>query len=98
MGWAGRNLAALMGTIQTMHHSEAMIHGLRFGLGLLVELIANVIAEGGFGEIGNRMLPPAGKVKQVVSVSAQRSQRKTAQMLSVEERVGPIDFAMLFVY
>jgi hypothetical protein len=63
MRGAGRNLLAVMETIQAMQHRKAVIHGLRGGLGLLVELKANVIEEPGLGEFGKRMLRPAGEVK-----------------------------------
>ena len=52
-----------METIQAMQHREAVVHSWRFGLGLLVELIANIIAQGGLGKFGKRVLGPAGEVK-----------------------------------
>ena len=63
MGGAGRNLLAQVETIQATHHRKAMIHGLRGGLWLLVELMANIIEQGGFGEFGKGLLRPAGEVE-----------------------------------
>jgi hypothetical protein len=63
MQGAGRDLRALVETIQAMHHGEAMIHGLRGGLGLLVELMANIIEQRGFGEFGKGPMRPASEVE-----------------------------------
>jgi hypothetical protein len=84
-----------------MHNTEAMVHGLRRGLGLLVELMADVFQQSRFGNLSQglrRLLPPpAGEVQQVVSISAQRTRRELADALGIEEVVGPGDLVALLI-
>src|SRR6266567_2295947 len=75
-----------------MQNTQTMIHGLRRGLGLLVELMTDVVEQCGLGDFGQRLgrlLEPAGEVQQVIGVSAERTQRELANALSIEKGVGP---------
>ena len=50
-----------------------MIHSLRCGLGLLLELMTDIGDERGFGDLRERLVlrfKPASKVEQVISVNA----------------------------
>ena len=82
-----------------MQHTQAMIHGLGSGLGLLVQLIAGVVQQGRFGNFrqGPVFPPPAGEVEQIVSVSAQGTRGELAHTLGVEKGVGPCDFLRLLI-
>ena len=75
LGLAWRNLCAEMEAIQAMEDDQPVIYGLGCGLRLLIELIANVIEQRGFGDLRQRLRrllgPPAGKVQQIVCVSTQ---------------------------
>src|ERR1700722_11530595 len=52
VGLAGGNLCPQVESIQAMQDDQAVIYGLGRGLRLLVELIANVIEQRGFGDLG----------------------------------------------
>src|SRR6266700_2713687 len=74
-----------------MQNTQTMIHGLRRGLGLLVELMTDVVEQCGLGDFGQRLgrlLEPAGEVQQVIGVSAERTQRELANALSIEKAIG----------
>ena len=77
-----------------------MIHGLRGGLGLLVELVTDIVEQGGLADLGQRpgwVLKPAGEVEQVIGVGSQGTQRQLADALGIEEGIGPGDFLPLLV-
>ena len=40
---------------------------------------------------------PAGKIEQVVAVNAQRTERKLAEALTVEEGIRPFDLSSVFI-
>jgi hypothetical protein len=81
------DLLSKMETVQTMQYREAMIDRLRGGLGRLIQLIADVVEQNGFGDLGQRagrvLLPPAGEMQQIISVGAQRTQGELANMLRI---------------
>ena len=52
VGLAGGNLCAQVESIQAMQDDQAVIYGLGRGLRLLVELIADVIEQGRFSDLG----------------------------------------------
>jgi hypothetical protein len=94
MRLAGGNLAAIVKTIQAVHHTQAMIHGLRRGLGFAIKLMADVIEQSGLGDFGQKLgclCEPAGEVQQVIGVSPQRTQRELAHALGIQKGVGPGD-------
>jgi len=50
-----------------------MIHGLRAGFGILLELMTNILHEGGLSDLGKRPMlrfKPAGEIEQVIRVNA----------------------------
>ena len=48
---AGRNLLSVMEAIQTTQHAQAMIYGLRRGFGLLIQLVTDIVEQGGFSDL-----------------------------------------------
>src|SRR6516164_10655796 len=85
-----------------MHNAQAMIHGLGSGFGFLVELMPDIIQQGGLADFRQRLwqrpfAPPTGEVQQVISVSAQRAQRQLANTLTIEEGIGPGDLLAMLV-
>ena len=59
--------------IAAAHRAQPMIHSLRCGLGLLLELMTDIGDERGFGDLRERLVlrfKPASKVEQVISVNA----------------------------
>ena len=52
MGMAGGDLLSVMESIQTPNHRQAMIYGLRRRLGLLTQLMADIVQQRGFGDFG----------------------------------------------
>ena len=71
---AAGDLLSEVESIQTTNHSQAMIYGLRSGLGLLVQLMADIVQQCGLRDFGKRLglaLKPASEVQQVIGVSAQ---------------------------
>ena len=54
MGTAAGDLLTEMETIQTTNHGQAMIYGLRRRLGLLVELMADIVEQCGLGDSAER--------------------------------------------
>jgi hypothetical protein len=61
MGITGGNFPPVMESVQTMDHGQAMIYGLRRGLGLLVQLMPDVVQQRRFGDRGEGLerLKPA---------------------------------------
>jgi len=56
-----------------------MIHRLWTGLGILFELMTNIVDERGLGDFRQRSMlrcEPAREVEKVVSVNAQRTERE----------------------
>ena len=73
MHLAGGNLLTGMEAIAAAHRTQAMIHGLRAGFGILLELVTNIVHEGGLSDLGKRLMlrfKPAGKIEQVIRVNA----------------------------
>ena len=95
------NLASLVETVQTAQHTQAMIHGLRCGWRLPVQLMTDVFEQDGIGDLqGNfegRLLSPAGEVQQIVGVDAEGTERQLSHALGIEKGVGPIDFVGMLV-
>jgi hypothetical protein len=60
---------------------------------MLLELMADIVDEGGLAHLGERWawrFEPAGEVEQIIGVSAQRTQRELPDALSVEEGISPV--------
>src|SRR5215469_3815319 len=77
-----------------------MIHGLWGGLGMLLELVADIVDDRRFGHLGDRLalgFEPAGKVDQIIGVSAERAQRELPEALGVEEHIRPVEFPLVLV-
>jgi hypothetical protein len=71
MGITGGNFLPVVESVQTMDHGQAMIYGLRRGLGLLVQLMPDVVQQRGFGDRGKGLgasLKPTREVQKVVGV------------------------------
>jgi hypothetical protein len=78
MHLAGGNFLSGVEAAAAAHGAQTMIHGLRSGLGLLFELMTNIVEERGLRDSSERLTlgrEPAGKVKKVVGVNAQRTER-----------------------
>src|ERR1035441_7810775 len=102
MGIAGGKFLTVMESIQTTDHGQAMIYGLRRGLRLLIELVTDVVEQGGLGDLRQRQrqrrfAPPAGEVQQVISVSAQGTQGQLANALTIEEGISPSELLALLI-
>jgi hypothetical protein len=99
MGLTGRNFLSAMEAVQTTNRAQAMIDGLRRGLGLLVQLMTDIVQQSGLGDLGQRLhrrlQPPAGEVQQVICVGPQRTQGELPNALAIEEGVGPGDLLFL---
>ena len=73
MGMAPGNLLSDVESIQTANHGQTMVYGLGCGLGLLIQLMPNIVQQRGLGDFGKRLAPavkPTSEVKQVVGVGA----------------------------
>jgi hypothetical protein len=69
-------------------------------LGLLVELIPDIVEQCRFGDLGKGLrlgLKPASEVKQMVGVGPQRARRELTEMLGGEKLVGPGDLVVRLV-
>ena len=74
MGMAAGDLLSEVESIQATNHRQAMIYGLRSGLGLLVQLMADIVQQRGLGDFRKSLGPalkPTGEVQQIIGVSAQ---------------------------
>src|SRR6516164_5225105 len=92
MRTATGNVLAGVEPIRIANHSQAMVDGLRRGLGLLAELIPDVVQQCGFCDVSKRLaLKPASEMKQIISVGPERAWRQLTDMLRIEEIVGPCD-------
>lgn len=100
MRLAGGNFLTGVEAIAAAHGAQAMIHGLRAGLGTLFELMTNIVDERGLGDFGQRSIlrcEPTSEIEEVVGVDAQRPRGKLAQALGVEKGIRPHDFSSLLV-
>ena len=77
------------------------------GLGCSFELIANIIDQRGFGELpgaeahdihAGLARPPAHEVQHFIGVGTQAERRQSAHALRIEEAIGPLQFAALFIH
>ena len=85
-GGAGRNIFARMKAKPATHHAQAVVDRLRRGLWILIELIADIVDDRGFGNLCKRQalwFEPAGEVEQVLGVDTERTQRELAKALRV---------------
>jgi hypothetical protein len=80
----------------TIGNSDAVIDDGRGRRRLLAGLEAHIIQERGLGKVAfpnvagvTNTLPPADKVQQVVSVSAQGGVRQTANIFAVQVTIDP---------
>ena len=100
MGMAAGNLLSVVESIQTTNHGQAMIYGLRGRLGLLAQLMADIVQQCGLGDFGKGLglaLKPTSEVQQIIGVGAQRARRQLAKMLGIEKIVGPGDLVAVLV-
>jgi hypothetical protein len=102
MGLASGNLLSVMEPVQTTNHGQTMIYGLRRGLGILIELVTDVVEQSGLGDFRQRQwqrrfVPPACEVEQVISVSTEGTQGQLANVLAIEEGIGPRDLLALLI-
>ena len=91
-----------MEAIHAVDDGQPSIHGGWRRRRLLVELIADVVEQGGFLDFRQRQWqrplgPPASEVQQVESVGAQGTERELPNALRIEEGVGPGDLLAAFV-
>src|SRR5208282_1700658 len=73
MHFAGRNFLSGVEAIAAAHCTEAMIHGLRCGFGILVELMTNIVDDRGLGYLGESSVlgfEPAREIEKVVGIVA----------------------------
>ena len=91
----GRDLLALMKTIEPLDDDETAIDGFWGRRWSLVQLVADIILERRLGECGERMRwrreGPAGEVEQIKGIGTQRTRRQLAQSLRIQECVRPQD-------
>src|SRR5215469_14076430 len=102
MHLAGGNFLSGVEAVAAAHGAQAMIHGLRSGLGVLFELMTNIVDERGLRDCSERLTlrcEPASKVKKVVGVgvNAQRTERKLAEALTIQKGIRPLNLSSLFV-
>ena len=57
MGMAAGDLLSEVESVQAANHSQAMIHGLRSRLGLLAQLMADIIQQCGLRDFGKSLGP-----------------------------------------
>jgi len=100
MGMAARNLLSDVESIQTTNYGQTMIDGLRRRMGLLIQLMPNIVQQCGLGDFGKRLAPavkPTREVQKVISVGAQRAQRQLTDMLGIEKILDPGEGLALLV-
>src|SRR5215831_10958441 len=100
MHLAGGNFLTGVEAIATAHCAQPMIHSLRRRLGILLELMTDIVDERGLGDLGKRStlrFEPAGEIEEVVGVDAKRTGRKLAEALTVQEGIRPVEFSSLIV-
>jgi hypothetical protein len=100
MGMAIGNLLSVMEAIQTTDYGQTMIDGLRCGSWLLVQLMANIVQQGGLGDGSQGLmlaLKPTSEVKQFIGVGAQRVRRQLPHMLGIEKIIHPDDLVVLLI-
>ena len=90
-----------MKATQTAQHTQAMVDGLGSGLGLFIELIANISEQRRFLDVervGYGMgYAPACEMQQIVCIGAQGTERELAKALGIEKLIGPSDFLPLVI-
>jgi len=82
MHLAGGNFLPGVKAIAAAHCAQPMIHGLRGGFGILLELMTDIVDDRGLRDLGKRPMlrfEPAGEIEEVVGVDAQRTGRKLAR-------------------
>ena len=100
MHLAGGNFLPGVKAIAAAHCAQPMIHGLRGGFGILLELMTDIVDDRGLRDLGKRPMlrfEPAGEIEEVVGVDAQRTGRKLAEALTVQEGIRPVEFSSLVV-
>ena len=99
-GGTGRNIFARVKTITATHHAQAMINCLRGGLGILLELEADIVDDCGLGDLGKRQaqwLDPTSEVEQVIGVDTERPRGELPEALRVEKRIRPVQFSSVLI-
>jgi len=90
-----------METVQATKHAQAVVKGLGHGLELVVPLVAEILEQDRFIDLGERTRgtgkPPAGEVEEIVGIGAHRTQRKATRPLRVQELIEQWDLAALLV-
>src|SRR6266508_5949973 len=83
MGITGGNFPHVMESVQAMDYGQAMIYGLRRGLGLLVQLMPDVVQQRGFGDRGKGLgasLKPTREVQKVTGLAYPRAAKQAGNM------------------
>jgi hypothetical protein len=66
------DIPAIVKTVKATHHTKAVIHGLRCGLGLRLKLMTDVLQKKRFIQLSQRTgfaaAPPAREVQQVIAI------------------------------
>jgi hypothetical protein len=73
MHFAGRNFLSGVEAIAAAHCTEAMIHSLRCGFGILLELMTNIVDDRGLGYLGESSVlrfEPTREIEKVIGVDA----------------------------
>jgi hypothetical protein len=73
MHFAGRNFLSGVEAIAAAHGTEAMIHSLRCGFGILLELMTNIVDDRGLGYLGESSVlrfEPTREIEKVIGVDA----------------------------
>src|SRR5208283_5617232 len=100
MGLPFWNLMSVVEAIETAQHAQPMIDGGGRGLGVMIELAADIVEQARLVNLGERaacLVQPASQVQQVITVSAQGAQRKLTKPLGIEEVVSPGEFPALLI-
>src|SRR6266403_2395803 len=100
MHFAGRNFLSGVEAKAAAHCTEAMIHGLRCGFGILLELMTNIVDDRGLGHLGESSVlrfEPAGEIEKVVGVAAKRPWGELPESLTIEEGIRPLNLSSLLV-
>ncbi len=100
MYFAGGNLLPGVKTIAAAHCAQAMIHGLGSGFRIAIELITDILREGGLSDLGKGQMSrfePAGEIEKIVGVDAKRMGRKLAEALTIQESIHPRELSSLVV-
>jgi hypothetical protein len=101
MHFAGRNFLSGVEAKAAAHCTEAMIHGLRCGFGILLELMTNIVDDRGLGHLGESSVlgfEPAREIEKVVGVDAKRPWGELPESLTIEEDIRPIEFSLVVTH